>query len=54
MYNYIDKRKFSADDILGSGLSDDEILSALTELEMEKLIKALPGGFYELSDKEIV
>ncbi len=54
VYNYIDKRKFSADDILGSGLSDDEILSALTELEMEKLIKALPGGFYELSDKEIV
>lgn len=47
VYNYIDKQKFTADDLLGTRLSPQDILSALTELEMEHLIKALPGGMYE-------
>lgn len=48
VYNYLDKQKFTADDLMGIGISDDELLSALTELEMEKLIRALPGGIYEI------
>lgn len=48
VYNYLDKQKFTADDLLGSGVSDDELLSSLTELEMEHLIRSLPGGMYEL------
>ena len=47
VYNYIDIEKFTADDLLGCKLSDDEILTALTELEMEQLIKTLPGGMYK-------
>ncbi len=47
VYNYTDKQNFTADDLLNCGLSDDEILSALTELEMEQCIKALPGGAYD-------
>ena len=51
VYNCLDKQKFTPDDIVNTGLSDSEIISALVELEMEFLIKALPGGMYELSDK---
>ena len=29
------------------GISDDELISALTELEIEHFIKSLPGGIYE-------
>ncbi len=47
VYNHLDKQKFLPEDVLGSGLASNEILSALTELEMEFLIKALPGGMYE-------
>lgn len=47
VYNYIDKQKFTADDLLGCKLSNDEILTALTELEMEQLIETLPGGMYK-------
>lgn len=47
LYNNLDKQKFSADDLLSLGITDDELISALTELEMEHLIKAMPGGFYE-------
>lgn len=47
VYNYIDMDKFTADDLLGCKLTDDEILTALTELEMEQLIKTLPGGMYK-------
>lgn len=47
VYNYIDTEKFTADDLLGCNLSDDEILTALTELEMEQLIETLPGGMYK-------
>lgn len=47
VYNYLDKQKFLPEDILGTGLSSNEILSALIELEMELLVKAVPGGMYE-------
>lgn len=47
LYNNLDKQKFSADDLLGFEISDDELIGAITELEMEHLIKACPGGFYE-------
>lgn len=47
LYNSLNKQKFSADDLLSLGLSDDELISSLTELEMEHLIKAAPGGLYE-------
>ncbi|MDD6479384.1 MAG: DNA-processing protein DprA [Oscillospiraceae bacterium] len=47
LYNQLDKQKFSADDLLSLGISDDLLISAITELEMERLIKSLPGGFYE-------
>ena len=47
VYNCLDKQKFTPEEILATGLSDEEILSALTELEFEFYIKALPGGFYE-------
>ena len=48
MYNNLNKQKFTADDLINIGISDDEIISALTELEIEHLIKSLPGGIYEL------
>ena len=47
VYNYLDKQKFLPEDIIGCGLSSQQIISALTELEMEFMIKALPGGMYE-------
>ncbi len=47
VYNQLDKQKFFPDEILNTGLSATEMLSALTELEMEFLIKAIPGGMYE-------
>ena len=36
------------EEILNTGLNSNELLSALTELEMEQLIRAIPGGMYEL------
>jgi len=33
--------------LLGFKISDDELIAAITELEMEHLIKACAGGFYE-------
>ena len=47
VYNYLDKQKFFPEEIECNELSSGEILSALTELEMEFLIKAIPGGMYE-------
>lgn len=52
VYNSLDKRKFTADDLLALSLNEDDILSALTELEIEGVIKALPGGVYEVVYKE--
>ncbi len=48
VYNYLDKQKFLPEDISVESLSDTELISALTELEMEFLIKSIPGGMYEL------
>jgi len=47
VYNQLDKQKFYPDEICNTGLSSAELLSALTELEMEFLIKAVRGGMYE-------
>ncbi len=47
VYNCLDRQKFYPDD-LNSGLSASDLLSALTELEMEFIIRALPGGQYEI------
>ncbi len=48
VYNNLNKQKFTADDLINLNLSDDELLSVLTELEIEGFIKALPGGMYEI------
>lgn len=48
VYNNLNNQKFTADDLINIGISDDEIISALTELEIEHLVKSLPGGIYEL------
>ena len=47
VYNCLDKQKFYPDD-LNAGLSPSDLLSALTELEMEFIVRALPGGQYEI------
>lgn len=51
VYNHLDKHKFYPDEIGGAELQPSEILSALTELELEGLIRAIPGGRYELCDR---
>lgn len=48
VYNCLHNKKFTVDDLLDLDLSDDQLLSALTELEIEGLIRALPGGVYEV------
>lgn len=48
VYNNLDNQKFTVDDLLGLNLNDDQLLTAITELEIEGLIKALPGGMYEV------
>ena len=48
VYNSIVKVKFTADDLLQLDLNDDQLIAALTELEIEGIIKARPGGSYEL------
>ena len=48
MYNNLNKEKFTVDDLLNLNLSDDALFAALTELEIEGVIKALPGGMYEI------
>ncbi len=50
VYEKLDGHKFYPDDLKETGLSPGELLSALTELEVELLIRALPGGCYELTD----
>lgn len=51
VYNNLNKQKFTADDLIGLNLNDDLLLSAITELEIEGLIKALPGGMYEVINR---
>ena len=48
VYNSLDKPKFMLDELVATGLSDDELLFAITELEMNGLAEQLPGGFYTL------
>ncbi len=48
VYNNLNSRKFTVDELLNLNLSDDELLSALTELEIEGIIRAMPGGIYEI------
>lgn len=50
VYNCIDRQKFLPEEIKDTSLSPGQILSALTELEMEFIIKAVPGGMYELCE----
>lgn len=51
VYNSLNSQKFTADQLLELNLSDDLLISALTELEIEGLIKALPGGMYEITNQ---
>lgn len=51
VYNNLDKPKFTADDLYLIDMDDGLLLSALTELEMEHLIKSLPGGAYKIIDQ---
>ena len=48
VYNYLDSPIFTFDDLADTGLSADDILSALTELELEELIVPLAGGKYKI------
>lgn len=48
VYNNLNNQKFTADDLLNLELNNDELIAALTELEIEQVIKACPGGIYEL------
>ena len=50
VYNHLDKHKFYPDEIGGTDLGSSEILSALIELELEGLVRALPGGRYEVTE----
>lgn len=47
VYNQLNKPIFYPDEI-NTSLEPGDILSALTELEIEGLIRSLPGGRYEL------
>ena len=48
VYNYIDSDFFVLDDLILDGLSFNELLTAVTELELYGLIKAVPGGRYSV------
>lgn len=47
VYNYLDKQIFLPEEINAPELSGSQLLAALTELEMEFLIEAMPGGRYK-------
>lgn len=51
VYNQLDKQVFYPEDIKPDGMEAGDILSALTELEFEGVIRALPGGRYEIVGK---
>lgn len=51
VYNHLNGPKFYPEDIKDTGLSDDELISALTELEISLVIRAKPGGQYEIVDR---
>ncbi len=48
VYNYLDKQIFLPEEINAPELSASQLLAALTELEMEFLIEAMPGGRYRV------
>ena len=48
VYNQLDKRKFYPDELIDDKISAGDLISALTELEIEGIIRAVPGGMYEL------
>lgn len=48
VYNYLDKQLFYIDDLSSISLTDSEVLAAITELEIFGVIKAMPGGKYEV------
>lgn len=48
VYNYIDTEIFTVDDLMDSGLPFEEILAAITQLEIFGYIKAVPGGRYSI------
>lgn len=52
VYNYLDKHRFYPEELSKTGLDSSQILSALTELEIELLIRSLPGGCYELIENK--
>ena len=51
VYNHLNKHKFYPEEIKDTGLEPSEIISALTELEIELIIRSAPGGRYELINK---
>ncbi len=48
VYNNLNNEKFTVDDLLNLDLNDNQLLSAFTELEVEGIIRALPGGVYQV------
>ena len=48
VYNYLNRDFFILDDLCDTKLSFDELLTAVTELELFGLIKAIPGGRYSV------
>lgn len=48
VYNNLVKPEFTVDDLSNIDIDGAALLSALTELEMEHLISALPGGLYKI------
>lgn len=50
VYNYIDNDLFTIDDLAGCGLPFNELMVAITQLELNGCIKALPGGRYTFTD----
>ena len=48
VYNHIRGKQFYPEEITDTGLTVGEILTALTELEFEMMIRAVPGGRYEI------
>ncbi len=46
VYNCINMDNFTVDDLITSELSFSEVLSAITELELSGVVKAIPGGRY--------
>lgn len=46
VYNYIDNDFFTLDDLVGCGIPVSDLFSIVTELELQGLVEAVPGGRY--------